>query len=452
MNGAKERGHDSQKSAELFDLMYKFADYGFNKSHAAAYSVVTLQTAWLKCHYPAEFFAALLSTEISDTDKIVKYVKDAQKRGLQVKPAHVNYSEYLFTVRGDDIYFGLGAIKGVGESAITAILEARQKLPGGAGKFSSLEEFFETVDTRKLNKKVIECLIKAGAFDGFGPHRAQIMNGYQKFLDRSEHVRKDLEMGQASLFEMAGDQETKVTLDPIKPWSRSVSLAFEKDVLGFYLSDHPLKGFETLASVWVTGSVADLPRIGKEFADKQVKDEAPKRYDPRNRDAGKKRVIVAGLITELRELITKKGTRMAFAKVEDLTGACELVIFPDTFSKIETLLKDERPLLIAGLLEVSDEGVAKIIVDNLSPLEEALKKTKKMTFRLDGLTQEQYPVLYSVLSEFPGPTLVDFKLFLEDLQQEVLIEAEGLSGVAISNELLENIHSHFGTTQFIEVK
>ncbi len=450
MKGAKERGHDEKRSEELFDLMYKFADYGFNKSHAAAYSVITLQTAWIKCHYAAEFFAALLSTEISDTDKIVKYVKDAQKRGLEVKPAHVNYSDYLFSARGEDVYFGLGAIKGVGENAISAIIEAREKLP--AKSFASLEEFFETVDTRKLNKKVIECLIKAGAFDGFGPHRAQMMAGYQKFLDRSEHVRKDLEMGQSSLFDMAGDQETKVVLDVVKPWTRSASLSFEKDVLGFYLSDHPLKGFETLASVWVTGSVADLPRIGKEHNEKQVKEEAPRKYDPRNRDAGKKRVIVAGLITEMRELITKKGTRMAFAKVEDLSATCELVIFPDTFAKTETLLKDERPMLIAGLLEVSEEGVAKIIVDNLSPLEDVLKKTKRMTCHLDRINQELYPTLYSVLSEFPGPTHVDFKFTLSDLQQEVLMEAEGLSGVMISNELLENIHSHFGTTNFIEVK
>jgi DNA polymerase-3 subunit alpha len=202
----------------------------------------------------------------------------------------------------------------------------------------------------------------------------------------------------------------------------------------------------------VSGSVADLPRIGKEFASTQVKTEAPRRYDPRNRDAGKKRVIVAGLITEMRELITKKGTRMAFAKVEDLTGTCELVIFPDTFARIENLLKDERPLLIAGLLEVSEEGMAKIIVDSLSPLEEVLKKTKRMTFHLDRLQQDQYPILYSVLAGFPGPTHVDFKVTLLDLKQEVIMEAEGLSGVMLDNDLLENIHSHFGTTNFIEVK
>ena len=251
---------------------------------------------------------------------------------------------------------------------------------------------------------------------------------------------------------MSEEQEAKVSLNTVKPWTRSASLAVEKEVLGFYLSDHPLKGFESLASVWVTGSVADLSRIGREHAEKQPKDEAPKRYDPRNRDAGKKRVIVAGLITEIRELITKKGTRMAFAKIEDLTGVCELVIFPDAFAKFETLLKDERPMLIAGLLEVSEENVPKMILDNISPLEEILKKTKKMTFRLDRLKSDQYSELYAVLANSPGPTKVDFRLFLEDLNQDVVLEAEGLEGVMISNELLENIHSHFGTTNFIEVK
>jgi DNA polymerase-3 subunit alpha len=157
MKGAKERGHDQQRSSDLFDLMYKFADYGFNKSHAAAYSVVTLQTAWLKCHYPAEFFAALLSTELSDTDKIVKYSKDAAKRGLVVRSPNVNFSDYLFDVRGEEIYFGLGAIKGVGQSAVEAIIEARESLP--KKKFNSLDEFFNTIDLRRVNKKVIECLI-----------------------------------------------------------------------------------------------------------------------------------------------------------------------------------------------------------------------------------------------------------------------------------------------------
>lgn len=449
LKGALERGHDAKKSDELFDLMYKFADYGFNKSHAAAYSVITLQTAWIKHHYPAEFFAALLTTEMSDTDKIVKYVKDAQKRGLIVNQPSINESDYVFTVKGDDIYFGLGGIKGVGEGAVLAIMEAREATEGK--KFESIEHFFETVDVKRLNKKVIECLIKAGAFDGFGVHRAQLMAGYQKYLDRAEEVRADKEVGQVSLFEMSAAADTKVVLDQVKPWSRTAALAFEKEVLGFYLSDHPLKGFENLAKIWVTGSIAELPRIGEEFYANQPKDDKPKKFDPRNRDAGKKRVVVAGLLVEHREVITKKGTRMAFGKVEDLSGSCELVIFPDAFSRVGHLLKDERPQLIGGLLEVS-EGSAKIIVDSISPLEDILKKTKALTLRLESLEQDQLERLYALLSENPGQTKVNFIIRLEEMGKEVIMESSDVKGVSVSNELFENIHSQLGRTDFIEMQ
>jgi DNA polymerase-3 subunit alpha len=455
LKGAKDRGHDEKKSEELFELMYKFADYGFNKSHAAAYSVITLQTAWIKNYFPAEFYAALLTTELSDTDKIVKYSKDAQKRGLKVLPPHISVSEYRFTVKGDDIYFGLGAIKGVGESVINVITEAREKLPDK--KFSNIEEFFESVDPRKINKKVVECLIKAGAFDGFGAHRAQLMAGYQKFLDRAGEVRKEREIGQSSLFDLGGADEAKVELQAVMPWTRSAQLAFEKEVLGFYLSDHPLKGFENLSKVWVTCSVIELPRVGEEFAKALAASESSsgkpevKRWDPKNRDAGKKRIVVAGLITEMRELITKKGTRMAFAKVEDLSGACELVIFPDTFSKIGILLKDERPQLIGGILEVN-EGVAKIIVDSVSPLEDVLKKTKSLTLHLERLQESEYAKVYQLLAENPGQTKVAVTMKLEELGRTVLIEPETLTGVAISNELFENLHSQLGRTDFIEMK
>lgn len=449
MRGAKERGYDEKKSDELFDLMYKFADYGFNKSHAAAYCVVAAHTAFLKNYYPAEFFAALLSTELSDTDKVVKYVKDAQKRGLQVLPPHVNHSEFLFTVRGDDIYFGMGAIKGVGENAIRAIVEAREGLLGG--RFQDLEDFFEKVDLKKINKKVVECLIKAGALDGFGVHRAQLMAGYQKYLDRAQEAVKDREVGQVSLFDLGEGTEKKVVLEQVKPWSRSASLAFEKEVLGFYLSDHPLKGFENIASVWTTGTVSELPRILEEHKSKPVIENAKQKYDFRNRDGNKKRVIVAGLITESRELITKKGTRMAFGRLEDLTGSTELVIFPDTFKVVEPLIKVEKPLMIGGFLE-GEEGTSKIIVDSMIPLEEALRKTKKMVLRLERLEEDHYERLYSVLSEHPGGTPLEVVVGVPELGREVVLETEGLAGVLVNNELLETVHGLFGRTDFIEMR
>ena len=446
VKGALERGHDKQKSEELFELMYKFADYGFNKSHAAAYSVITVQTAWVKHHYPAEFFAALLSTEVGDTDKVVKYVKDAQKRGLVVKAPHVNFSDYLFSVKGEEIYFGLGGIKGVGSAAVEAIIEARERQPDK--KFNSLDDFFENVDLRRVNKKVIECMTKAGAFDGFGVHRAQLFAGYTKFLDYAVGAQKDKDVGQVSLFDLGGEKQA-IKLEDTKQWSRTQSLSYEKEVLGFYLSDHPLRGFEKLAKVWTTCEIVDLPKHDlspEEKAAEAAKKESGK-WNRFQKDT-KKRVIVAGLIIENREMITKKGTRMAFAKVEDLTGTAELVIFPDTFEKCGAILKDERPLLIGGGLEVN-EGAAKIIVDNIAPFDEIMKKTKRVSFRLDKLETSDFEKLDTILDTFQGETHVRLVLSLNE--KTVEMQTETPKRIQISDAFFEEVHQVFGRTDFIEI-
>jgi len=444
MKGALERGHDRQRSEELFDLMYKFADYGFNKSHAAAYSVITAQTAYIKHYYPAEFFAALLSTEVGDTDKVVKYVKDAQKRGLKVLAPHVNFSDYLFTVKGEEIYFGLGAIKGVGSAAVESILEARSKMPDQ--KFNSLDEFFENVDLRRVNKKVIECLIKAGAFDGFGPHRAQLFEQYSKFLDRAIGAQKDKDLGQVSLFDL-GDQKEIVVLENTKVWTRSQSLAFEKEVLGFYLSDHPLKGFENLFKVWTTCDINDLSKLD-ELKPEVKPQPAP---EPRNRfqKDQKRRVILGGLIVESREMITKKGTRMAFAKLEDLSGTLELVVFPDAFAKFGHFLKDERPLLIGGGLELS-EGNPKVFVDTIAPFDDVMKKTKRVSFRLDKLVAEDFVKLDEIMQTYKGDTNVRLVIVGSE-QQDIEMEPEIPYKIQISDAFFEEVHQVFGRTDFIEI-
>ena len=441
LKGAKERGHNEQKSNELFDLMYKFADYGFNKSHAAAYSVITAQTAWIKHYYPAEFFAALLSTEVGDTDKVVKYVKDAQKRGIQVRPPHINFSDYLFTVKGEEIYFGLGGIKGVGSAAVEAILEARSRLPDK--KFSSLQEFFEAVDLRRVNKKVIESLIKAGAFDGFEAHRAQLFNGFSKFIDRAVEVQKDKEMGQVSLFDL-GDQKEEIHLDALKPWGRTQSLAFEKEVLGFYLSDHPLKGFENLSKVWASNTIHEISLMTSDDVKPPPPDQKFNRFNQQNR----KRIVVAGLVIEAREMITKKGTRMAFGKVEDLTGNAELVVFPDAFAQCGHMLKEERPLLIGGAVEVN-EGAVKIIVDSMAPFEDAMKKTKRISFRLDKLVEDQYESLSSLLNQFKGSTMTRILINVDNRLVE--IEQKEPLRIEISDAFFEEAHQIFGRTDFIEI-
>lgn len=441
LSGAKERGHDAGKANDLFDLMYKFADYGFNKSHAAAYSVITAQTAWVKHYYPAEFFAALLSTEVGDTDKVVKYVKDAQKRGLNVKPPHVNFSDYLFSVRGDEIYFGLGGIKGVGGAAVEAILEARAKMPDQ--KFSSLQEFFEAVDLRRVNKRVIESMIKAGAFEGFDIHRAQLFKGFPQFIDRALGTQKDREMGQVSLFDMGSSQEV-ITLPDEKVWGRIQSLAFEKEVLGFYLSDHPLKGFENLSKVWASNSIQQI----SEMTGDDVKPPPPDQKFNRFNQQQRRRVIVAGLIIESKEMITKKGTRMAFGKVEDLTGSAELVIFPDTFSQCGHLLKEERPVLVGGTVEVN-EGSVKIMVDNIAPFEEAMRKTQRITFRLDKISEDKFENLNQLIENFQGNTEV--RLLMNIDNRLVQFDPEHVKRIQISDSFFEEAHQLFGQTDFIEI-
>jgi DNA polymerase-3 subunit alpha len=429
MKGAKENGHDEKKAGQLFDLMKEFANYGFNKSHAAAYCVIAAQTAWLKNYYPVEFYAALLSTEMSNTDNIVRYVKDARTRGIKVEPPHVSHSDYKFTVKDDTIYFSLGAIKGVGEGAVEAIVEARAKQPDG--KFATLQDFFESVDTRRVNKKTIECSIQAGAFEGFGFHRAQLMKGYEKFLERADTVREDREVGQGNLFAMieqeSGEAE-KVILDPVEPWSRMARLTYEKDVLGFFLSDHPLSGVGSLYKIWTTCEID------------QLKTQEPK-----------KRVVLAGLIVNMKEFITKKGTRMCFAQLEDMSGTVELVVFPDTFAKCEALLKEDRPVLVGGNLERDGEA-CKILVDRVGLLDEALRKSKQMVLKLDSSMEQHFPNLVELFKKHPGPTGVELEIDLPDLRQTITLDVTEPQGIELSPDFFESLHVLFGRSDFIEMR
>ncbi len=448
LRGAKEKGHDVKKSEELFELMYKFADYGFNKSHAAAYSVITAQTAWIKHHYTGEFFAALLSTEINDTDKIVKYVKDCQKHGIKVLPPHINVSEYLFNVSEEGVFFGLGAIKGVGSTAVESILEARQQKDDG--KFKNLEDFFESIDLRKVNKKVIESLIKAGAMDGFGHHRAQLLAGYSAFLDQALTTQKNRELGQSSFFDLDESADKSIPLPKTEAWGRTTTLAFEKEVLGFYLSDHPLKGFEKLAEVWTNGNLGTITEEIRLKKLKAVESGTDTQYGDKRREP-KRRIILSGIITEYKEMITKKGTRMAFGKLEDLYGTCELVIFPDVFAKHESDVKSEKPLLVGGNLEET-EGAIKIIVDNMVPLEDIIKKSKRIVLNLESFSEEELQTLSELLTGHKGSTPLSLKLKLSDYDREIEIEHPDISGLSVNNDLFEKIHTRFGRTDFMEIK
>jgi len=413
LKGAKENDHDLKKAEELFDLMAEFAKYGFNKSHAAAYCVVAAHTAWLKNYYPVEFYAALLSTEMSDTDKIVKYVKDAQNSKLEIVPPHVNHSEYKFSVEGDKILFSLGAIKGVGEGAVQSIVEARQRL---GGKFASLEQFFEEVDTKRVNKKAVEALIKAGAFDNFGYNRNELIMGFGKFIERAEGARREKEVGQTSLFDLGGEslaEDNRVKMDRLEPWTRALTLSNEKEVLGFYLTDHPLRGLEVVAKVWGAQQIENLGKL-----------------------ENKTKIHLLGLVSSCREIITKKGTRMAFVRFEDGTGSLEMIVFPDTFATSERVLKSDAPILVSGILE-RDENAVKIIAEQMRSADDLFKQVKKITLDLQPSMGDKMASLRQWMEKHPGEAALTLRLHLPQAQVEM--EIKDFKGIRASSDALDGL-------------
>lgn len=425
LEGAQKNNFDEKKSAELFDLMAEFANYGFNKSHSAAYCVIAAQTAWIKKYYPLEFYAALLSTVMDDTDKVVKYIKMCRRRGIEIRPPHINHSDFIFNVKGDVLYYSLGAIKGVGQAAVEAIIEARQSLEGQ--EFPSLEVFFEKVDLRRVNKKVLECLIKAGALDGFGFHRAQLYKNFNKWIDSSEAKRKDEEVGQTSLFSLDTELEDKVEMPEEAPWSRLSQLTFEREVLGFYLSDHPLNGLENFCDMVTDANLLEIKNLPH-----------------------KKKVTLAGLISTFKEFVTKKGTLMAFAQLEDMFGGVELIVFPDVYAVTQSLIKSEMPILVQGTLEKDNDSL-KIIVESVSVLAQQFNKTKKVVFEIDETVIEGIDSLKSFIDTSPGNVAVSFDIDLKSISQKVTLDLNN-QGITLSSDFIENIQQRFGKTDFLKLR
>ncbi|MGE3974214.1 MAG: DNA polymerase III subunit alpha [Bdellovibrionales bacterium] len=433
LDGAAKNGFDKKKSEELFDLMAKFAEYGFNKSHAAAYCVVAAQTAWLKSYYPVEFYAATLSTEMADTDKVVEYIKDAQAHGIIVKSPDVNFSERMFAAGDNTIFFGLAAVKGVGGSAVEAILEAREQKPDK--KFKDLEDFFTSVDLRRVNKKVIESLIKAGAFECFGYSRARVLAGYPRMIEGAESQRADAEVGQVSLFSLSEDvAEVKAELPEVPEWPKAQRLAHEKEVLGFYLSEHPLTGLDSLLKPLITCKMKELKGL-----------------------THKSRVRLGGLVATFREVITRKGTRMGFGQLEDLTGSVEMVVFPDAYAKFQLLLKEERPIVIEGTMEKENE-TPKIIVDAIYTLEQMTKKARKVIFRMADKDYSEEEVvqrltqLRDICVKHPGQVPVGLEVQLHALKKKIALDIKEPAGVTPSHEFFENLEPLLEGLESVELR
>lgn len=348
--GAIERGFDEEKAIALFDLMEKFAEYGFNKSHAVAYSVISYQTAFLKHYYPAQFFAALLGTEINNKEKITAYIQEAKDFDIEILAPDVNESLWLFNVIGSTIRFGLGAVKGVGESAVEEIVRERQE----NGPFKGFVDFCERVSLKAVNKRVTESLIKVGAFDTCEKfNRKTLLDNMEFIIAFAEKKQEEKMMGQTSLFDMGGtpqNSEEQLNISESQEFDEKQKLNLEAELLGIYVSGHPLMRFKDIMGKLTSMSIAeiqDLPTVAK-----------PEGFNPRmgdENDPSKRSMIIAGMVSESKVILTKKGDKMAFVTFEDLTGKIETLFFPKTYAEFAPFLTMDEPLLLTGYVNLSED-------------------------------------------------------------------------------------------------
>jgi DNA polymerase-3 subunit alpha len=423
MAGAKKLGVDLKKAEYVFDLMAKFAGYGFNKSHSAAYALIAYQTAYLKAHYPAEFMAALLSCDVNNTDKVVRYIQESQDHGIAVLPSDINESEHDFTVVKGAIRFGLAAVKNVGGAALDSIIEVRTS----GGPYKSLGDFCTRVDSRKVNKRVIESLIKAGAFDSLGGRRSQIFAILDQAMEQAQAAQRDRESGQISLFSaMAGGTSQKATdipLPDIPEWDDRQRLSFEKETVGFYITGHPLDNYREELSNATECAIIDLATKA---------DGSPGR--------------VGGLIKTRKNHKSKKGDPMAFLTLEDVTGEVEVVVFPSTYAQCAHLLSSEDPVVIQGQVQNEEEGGAKILADEVVSLAEALERYTtgaRIVLHSERVSRQKIEELKTVIHKHHGSCPVSLVLHFEG-RGEADIEIQKDLTIMPSRSFSKGVENIFG--------
>ncbi|MDP3804144.1 MAG: DNA polymerase III subunit alpha [Candidatus Omnitrophota bacterium] len=423
VSGCIKNGIDKRSASKIFDHIEYFAGYGFNKSHSAAYAMISYRTAYLKANYPVEFMTALLTSEKDNLDKIAAYINESIKMNIKILPPDANESYANFTVIGDSIRFGLLAIKNVGQGAIDSIIDMRQK----SGKFKSIYDFTEKVDSRLVNRKVIESLIKCGAMDSFGLFRSQLSAMIDKALEVAGGMQKDKLNGQLSFFEKFEDQENfKKTFQDtpnIPEWPENQLLAYEKELLGFYITNHPLARFEKILKTYSTCSTTGL----------------------RNRSDGEE-VLLGGIITKVKFTTTRKtNEKMAIVGLEDLEGMVETLVFPSTFSKVANLVKQDAIVFVKGRLSLREEE-PKIVANEIASLDSVrMKYTKTVIIDLltAGLETGALEKLKKVLARYPGriPVCMTFK---KPDGQRILVSASRTLSVEPHEGLVRDIEKIFG--------
>ncbi|MCI5938075.1 MAG: DNA polymerase III subunit alpha [Eubacterium sp.] len=424
VEGCIKRGIPEDVARQIYDEMTDFAKYAFNKSHAAAYAVVSYQTAYLKCHYPVEFMAALMTSFMEHTGKITEYIMNCRKLGIEILPPDINEGEYRFTPDGKNIRYGLAAIKGVGRSVIDEIVAERER--GGA--FASLKDFCSRLSGGKaVNKRTLESFIKAGAMDSLPGTRKQKMIVYDKVLDGVNKERKNTLTGQMSLFDFAEPEEQasfEMTLPDVGEFSKEEILTYEKEVLGVYISGHPLEEYVDMLNRHITRNTADFAlEQGESF--------------PKVKDG--ERVVIGGMITAKTVKTTRSQSLMAFITVEDLYGTVEVIVFPRDYEKFRGMLEEDRKVFIQGRATVEEDKPAKLICSQMIPFDEMPKSLWiQMSDRQEY--QEKESELLRTVTQFDGSDEV--YIYLSKDRAKKKLANRYLTKVC--PELLEKLYRQFG--------
>ncbi len=425
IQGAAATRIPEKKAAKIFDLMEHFAGYGFNRSHSAAYAVVAYQTGYLKANYPVYFMSALLTSEKTNTDKVVQYLNACRDMGIEVLPPDINESELDFSVVKDKIRFGLAAVKNVGESAIESMLKARAK----ASSFHTIADLTEEVDLRLVNKRVLESLVKSGSFDSFGVRRSQLAAVIDRALDSGQQVQRERESGQGSLLGLFGDaaalrRNPELERYPDVPeWSQAERLGQEKATLGFFLSGHPLDAYQDIIKAYANCDSGTLAEKAQ---------------------GNEKEVSMAGLISGIRTLRTRRGDAMAVFRLEDPQGGAEVVVFPDLYREAFGMLSNDVAVLVKGKPE-SGEDAGKILASKILLLDEVRQRDASsivIRIPLNQFFEDSLPHLRELLEQHRGTCPLKFELTREGYR--VVIRPHPFLRVEPSPELVTSLEAICG--------
>lgn len=422
--GCISRGIEEKVANKIYDDMTDFAKYAFNKSHAAAYAVVSYQTAWLKYYYPVEFMAALMTSCIENPSKVSEYILTCRQMGIKILPPDINRSVGNFSVEEGGIRYGLSAVKGIGKPVMDAIVAEREL----AGDFISLKDFCQRLTGKEVNKRTIENFIKSGAFDGLGGTRKQFMMIYIQILDSVNQEKKSSMSGQMSLFDIMGEEERKsfeIKLPDVGEYSRETKLAFEKEVLGVYISGHPLEEYEQSWRKNISAVTSDF------YPDEET-------GQPHVLDGSKQ--IVGGMITEKTIKYTRNNKIMAFLTLEDLVGTMEIVVFPRDYEKNAHMMEVDAKVFIQGRVSAEDDKPSKLICEKISSFESI---PKEIWIQFEGKTEYEQQVhhLYELLANSDGNDQV--VVFLK--KERMMKRLPASRSVLINNSLVEMLTREYGT-------